>query len=558
MPKISISIAKWLPGYEAAWLRKDLVAGATVWAILIPSAMAYAGIVGVNPIVGLYTIPLALLAYAVFGSARLLVVGPDAALSVLSAAVVASVVAGDNYLSLTIALALITGAIFLLFSVLRLGWIADLIPDPVMKGFIEGLVWVTILDQVPKLLGLELGGDADTFFPKLVETVRALPGIQPETAILGLLCLVALFGLKRIAPRLPAPLIVLGIAVAAVAALSLESAGVAVVGAANGGLGNIGLPSGLGATDLLALIPGALAIVVLGFTESLGAASLSSEATGERIDVDQEMFALGMANIGSGLSGGFVVTGTLSKTAVAIDAKGKTQVGFLFTAVLGVLTIVFLLPLFAFLAQAVLASIIVVAMAGLSDLGYFRSLLRTYKVEFATAVAALIGVLTIGVLGGVIVGVMLSLLIVVRHIGRPPAAAGGRAPDGTIVDLEFHPEATEIAGMFIWRPYGALFFMNARWLSDRLQDLVGERSDVRVVVADLVAMPEFDSTGATVFGKVRRDLNERGIDVWVVGMRAGDWERVTELLEGADESPPRLFATDSEAVEAFEASREGE
>jgi len=554
MSRIRVPIAGWLPGYKAAWLRKDLVAGATVWAILIPSAMAYASIVGVSPIVGLYTIPLALVAYAVFGGVRLLVVGPDAALSVLSAAVVASVVAGDNYLELTIALALITGAIFLLFSVLRLGWIADLIPDPVMKGFIEGLVWVTILDQVPKLLGVTLSGDADTFFPKLVETVRALPDTQPETAILGVLCLAALFGFKRFAPRWPAPLIVLAVAVAAVAVMNLESAGVAVVGETSGGLGNIGLPSGLAFSDLVALVPGALAIVVLGFTESLGASSLSTERTGDRVDVDQELFALGMANIGSGLSGGYVVTGSLSKTAVAIDARGKTQVGFLFTAVLAVLTVIFLLPLFAFIAQAVLAAIIIVAMAGLSDLGYFRALYGVRNMELATAVTALAGVLIIGVLGGVIVGVALALLIVTRHIGRPPAAVAGRTEAGTIVDIAFHPDAAEIPGMVIWRPYGAIFFMNARWLSDRLQELVDERSNIRVVVADLSAMSEFDSTGAKFFSKMRHDLDARGIEVWVVGMRANDWQQVTAHLEGEDESPPRFFVTNDEAIDAFEAS----
>jgi len=261
-----------------------------------------------------------------------------------------------------------------------------------------------------------------------------------------------------------------------------------------------------------------------------------------------------MANIGSGLSGGYVVTGSLSKTAVAIDARGKTQVGFLFTAVLAVLTVIFLLPLFAFIAQAVLAAIIIVAMAGLSDLGYFRALYGVRNMELATAVTALAGVLIIGVLGGVIVGVALALLIVTRHIGRPPAAVAGRTAAGTIVDIAFHPDAAEIPGMVIWRPYGAIFFMNARWLSDRLQELVDERSSIRVVVADLSAMSEFDSTGAKFFSKMRHDLNERGIEVWVVGMRANDWQQVTAHLEGEDESPPRFFVTNDEAIDAFEAS----
>ncbi len=547
-----LPIFGWLPEYNRSWLRTDLLAGATVWAVLIPSALAYAGIVGVDPIVGLYAVPLALVGYAVFGSSRLLVVGPDAAISVLSAATVASVVAGDQYLELTIALALIVGGVYFVFSVLRMGWIADLIPDPVLKGFIEGLVWVTILDQVPKLLGVKLeSGDAG-FFRKLVDVVEALPDTQPETVVVGLACLVVLVAIRRFTPRLPGPLIVLFAAIITVGVLGLDEDGVAVVGETSGGLARVGLPSGLSADDLLALVPGALAIVVLGFTESIGAGKRAAERTGERIDPDQELLAIGMANLGAGLSGGYVVAGALSKTAVAIDSGGKTQVGNLFAGLLGVLTLLFLLPLFEDLALAALAAIVIVAMSGLSDLRYFRSLWRIRRLEFAVAVAAFVGVLAIGVLAGVMVGVLLSLVVLMDHIGRPPTAVLGRTSKGTFVDMNLDETAEEMQGMLIWRQDAPLVFLNARRLSTELRNLTEERDDLAVVVVDCSAMSEIDTTATSAFESVARDLAARGIDLWITDIRERNWERVVAALNDAGAPHPPRFASTEAAVAKFE------
>ncbi len=545
-----LPILEWLPAYERDWLRGDLLAGATVWAVLIPSALAYAGIVGVDPVVGLYTVPLALVAYAVFGGSRLLVVGPDAAISVLAAATVASVVAGDEYLELTVALALISGVIYLVFAALRMGWIADLIPDPVIKGFIEGLVWVTIIDQVPKLLGVSIDGDG--FFEKLIDVIDALPDSHAETAVLGVACLVALVALRRFGRRLPGPLIVLVAAIVVVGVLGLDDEGVAVVGETSGALDGIGPPTGLGADDLVALVPGALAIVVLGFTESLGAAKRAAERTGERIDPDQELIGLGMSNLGAGLSGGYVVTGALSKTAVAIDADGKSQVANLFAGVLGVLTILFLLPFFEDLADSALAAIVIVAMSGLSDFGYFRSLWRIRRLELVVGLAAFAGVLSIGVLAGVVIGVLLSLIILVDHIGRPPTAVLGRTPDGSFVDMGLDETAERITGMLIWRQDAPLVFLNARRLSTELHNLTDGRDDLRVVVIDCSAMAEIDTTATSAFEAVHRDLATRGIELWVSGIRDRNWHRVVVALEEAGAPHPPRFASNAAAVAEYE------
>ncbi|MGI9642037.1 MAG: SulP family inorganic anion transporter, partial [Acidimicrobiia bacterium] len=204
--KSTIAMLEWLPRYERDWLRTDLLAGATVWAVLIPSALAYAGIVGVDPIVGLYTVPLALLGYAIFGGSRLLVVGPDAAISVLAASTIAGVTTGDDYLALSIALSLLVAAMYLGLRVLRMGWVADLVPDPVLKGFIQGLVWVTILDQVPKVLGTPTDGFHSGFFRRFVDVVGSLGDLQTETAVLGVVGLGGLFALRRVFPGVPGPL----------------------------------------------------------------------------------------------------------------------------------------------------------------------------------------------------------------------------------------------------------------------------------------------------------------------------------------------------------------
>lgn len=544
-------IAEWLPQYQRAWLRGDLIAGATVWAVLIPSALAYAGIVGVDPIVGLYTVPLALLAYALFGGSRLLVVGPDAAVSVLSAATVASVVAGDDYFGLTVALALMVGVIYVLFFLLRMGWIADLIPDPVLKGLIEGVVWVTILKQVPTLLGLELQEPGGRFFTTLAQVVRALPQFHPMTVVVGVSSVVALLLVRRLAPRMPGPLVVLAGSIIVVGSFGLDDAGVAVLGRTSGS-SRLGLPTGLDTGQIAGMIPGALAIVVLGFTASIGAMKRAAEQTGERTDPDRELLAIGLSNLGAGVSGGYAVCGTLSKTAVAIESGGKTQVGNLVAGVLGVLTILFLLPLFADLASSTLAAIVVVVMLGLSDLGYFRRLWRVRRLELAVGAVAFAAVLVFGVLPGVMIGVVLALFVIGEHIHRPRTAVVGRLPSGAFVDIQDHEDAEEIPGMLIWRQYAPLVFLNARNLSNKLRALALGRDNIRVVVLDATASAGVDSTATTAFIAARNDLLAAGVALWLVNVQEDTWQRIVATLDAAGAPIPLRFDSLDEAVARFE------
>jgi high affinity sulfate transporter 1 len=545
-------ILEWLPTYQRSWLPNDLISGATVWAVLVPTGLAYSVLVGLDPVVGLYTIPLALVAYAVFGGSRLLVVGPDAAVAVLAGATVAAVVVGDNHLEIAIALSFMVAAVYVLFSLLKLGWIADLIPDPVLKGVLEGIVWLTILKQMSKLLGLKLYGDAEWFLPKVVELFQAVPQTHTLTAVIGFSSIVLMIGLHKFAPRSPGPLIVLVTSIFVVGFLGLGDQGVAVLGDTGGDSFKLALPTGLDMGQIFDLLPGALAIVLLGYTAGTAALKRVAEKTGERTDPDQEMLAFGMANLGAGLSGGYAITGTMSKTEIALMSGAKSQIGNLFTAFISVVTILFLLPFFASLADAALAALVIVVLAEISDIRYFITLWRVDRLEFVLGVAAFIGVLVYGVLSGVMIGVMLSLLVLADHIRRPTTAVVGRKPSGAYVDVDDHDDAQEIAGMLIWRQYAPLVFLNARNLSLRLRALVKERKDIRVVVLDATAASGIDTSAISAFTTAQDDLATAGVALWVVNVREVAWHRIVAKLEIAGKPiPPRLDSL-ADAVARFE------
>ena len=548
-----LPIVTWLPEYQRSWFRRDLIAGATIWAVLIPLALAYAAIAGVYPIVGLYTLPLALLGYAVFGGSRLLSVGPDAAVAVLSGGIVASLaVGGSEHLALTIALALIVGVIYVLFFFLKMGWIADLVPDPVLKGFVEGIVWLTLLKQLGVLLGLELEGSPQGFFGSLIELMKALPETQVVTMFIGLISVLALVLIRRFAPRLPGPIIVLVGSIIVVGLLGLDEAGVAVLGEISGGLPGLGLPTGVNFDQIITMISGALAIVVLGFTKTLPALKRAAEKSGEPIDPDRELLAIGVSNIGAGLGGGYAVAGSLTATTVSVDSGGKSQIANLFAGVLCVVTIMFLLPLLADLAFSTLAAIIAVALAGLSDPGYFRRLWAIKRYEFMIALAAFTGVLAFGVMPGVMIGVVLALFKLAHNIHEPTTAVVGRTPSGAFVDIDEHPEAQEIPGMLIWRQYGPLVFINARVLSNKLRSVVHTHEDIRVIVFDATTSAGIDSSAANALIAARDDLGAEGIDLWVANPRQKGWNMAVAILEAANAAIPPVFESLADAVTRFE------
>lgn len=506
-------IGRWLTQYQRGWLRADVLAGLALWAVMVPEAMAYAGIVGVPAIMGLFTLVPPLVVYALFGTSRLLVVGPDTATGVISALTVGALAArgSADFATLTSTLAVLIGVFFLVFGVLRLGWVAAFIATPVMRGFIEGLVLVTILGQVPNLLGLHAANGGA--IAKLLFVIQNLHDVPVASAITGLACLAAMLLLRRLAPRLPAALIVAAAGAIVIALLGARAAGVSVVGPLPSGLPRLTLPR----TDprlLLQLAPGALAIVLVGYAEALGAAK-AVIGPGDTLDANQELTAHGLANVLSGLFGGFLVVGSLSKTSVAVDAGARTQVANLVAAALAFLTLLFLTPLFRGVPHPALAAIVIVAMLHLSRPGYLRRLKDQAPLEFGIAIAVIVGELALGVLQGIALGVVISLLMLIYRTSHLYGAVLGKLPgEEAYRDVKLHPEARTFPGLMIFNPGGALFFASiGRFEKELTTALAQTHPPARQVLIDASPISYIDSSALDgVVGLIAK-LKDRSVSV---------------------------------------------
>jgi SulP family sulfate permease len=543
-----LPIAVWLPDYQRSWLRADVMAGLAVWAMTVPQALAYAGIAGVPPVYGLYAVPLAMVVYAVFGTSRTLSVGPESAIAIISAVTVGALAVGgaSEFLALTSLLALIVGALFLLFGLLRLGWVASFLSRPVLQGFTQGIALIVIVGQLPTLLGTSGAfgakvGDLRNL-PQIIGLEMDYTGVVTQawallttltvanlpTVTVGLLSLALLFVLKRFQPGAPSALIVVILSIAAVSVFGLEERGVSVIGEVETGMVTLALPN-VNLSDVASLLPGAFAIVLLGYAVSLSVAAVGAEATGEEIDPNQELVALGGANLGAALSSGFVVSGSLSRGVVIRRAGGRTQVVSLINAGLVFVTLVVALPLFFKLPMAALAAIVIQAMSGLLDFGYLKRLSRINRGEFAYAMAALLGVLLLGILQGVALGVILALAVLIRRVSRPGTAVLGRVP-GTdqYRDLAAHTELQTTPGLLIVRFDGPVIFANAGYFADTVRQLIVEATDpVREVLVPAQQINQIDSTGAEQLMRLQTELERKGIALHFAEVKRGVREAMT-------------------------------
>jgi SulP family sulfate permease len=552
----SFPILSWIPAYRREWLVSDVFAGLALWAVMVPEGMAYAGIVGVPPIMGLYTIVPALIAYALLGTSRQLVVGPDTATGLISALTVGAVaVQGAAYNVLTSTLAILIGFFFLLFGVMRMGWVAAFVSTPVMRGFIEGLVYVTIIGQVPHLIGIE--GVSGNFFTKVWNVLQHLSDAPFAPVLTGLLSLTAMQLLRLFAPRVPAALILMIVATASIGLLGGEAAGVHVAGHIPSGLPHLVVPS-FDIAILEALAPGALAIVLVGYAESLGAAKAAAIENGGDIDPNQELVALGPANIASGLFGGFLVVGSLSKTSVAIAADARSQFANLVAAVFCLLTLIFLTPLVRNMPEPTLAAIVIAAMLHLTKPHYLRELFVRSRWSFMNAVIVIGAELTLGVMHGIALGVVLSLLVLIYVTSHPQGAVLGQLP-GTEAyrDVRRHPEAGTFPGLLIWRVGGDLFFASVGQMAGLRSSLAEIRPPIKHVLLDMSSVNFIDVSAcdelitfikqlqsrdvtiafARVRDNVRQDMQLAKIES-VVGL-AHFYERVTDGLYAWQRQEPR-------------------
>jgi SulP family sulfate permease len=498
----------------------DLVAGLTVWAVLVPEALAYASIAGVSPVVGLYAAPGALILYAAFGSSRQLVTGPGAATAALSAAIVGDLVTqgSNNYVQLTATLAITVGLLAIASSILRLGFIATFISEPVLKGFIIGLALTVIVGQLPKLFGIEKG--AGNFFEQLWEFVKNIDQTSGLTLLVGVLSLALVLGLKIWNRTIPASLVAVLLGILAVHLFGLD--GVATVGPIKSGLPSFEIPD-VSSSDFLSLLGASLGVMVIAFAEGLGAAKTYAAKEGYEIDANRELLGLGAANIGAGLSSGMVVSGSLSKTAVGASAGGKSQFSGLMTAVLTVVTLLFLTGLFEDLPEATLAAVVIAALIELVDIPSLVNLYRAYtkglgriygfaaRPDFIAAVAAILGVLVFDTLPGLVIGIVVSVLLLlyrasIPHVAVLAQASGG---DGAFVDAKRDPEAAEVPGVAILRVESSLFFANADAVRDQIRAHAADEH-VRAVVMDAETVPTIDVTAGAMLLQLGRELRTQG------------------------------------------------
>ena len=511
-------IPTWLRRYDRQSLPADAIAGVTIWALMVPQAMAYAGIAGVPVQNGLYVMPLAVVGYAMFGSSRHLFVGPSATVATLSGSTVAVVATASTgsgeYVALTCALTLMVGVIYVAGGLARMGFVSRFFARPVLEGFIVGLGLYIAIGQLPKVVGIEKpSGDT---LAVLAKTIADVGSWEWTTVAVGVAGLVALFALARFAPTLPGVIIVVALAVLAVPALDLQDHGVAIVGDVPTGFQFVSLSS-VSTSDLVDLLPGALAIVIVGLAQSLAIAKNYAGKYHYPVDANSEMLGYGAANIGAGVLQGFTVTGGLSASATAERVGAKSPLPFLVSGLMALLTILFLAGLFADLPEAILGAIVIWAVSGMIRLERITQYWRAQSLEFWAALGALLGVILINILPGVAIGVALSFIMLIHTIDHPHIASLGRSSDGSrFVDLEDEPDATPVPGVLIHRFEAELIFANADLFQDDVLVRVRAADPTpHTVILDFEAVSQVDVTGAQTLEAVHDTLDALGIRLMV-------------------------------------------
>lgn len=504
-------------GYRRSWLKGDIIAGITVTAIAIPESLGYASIAGMPVQTGLYCALLPAVLFAILASTRQLVVGADSATAALVAAgaLVVSKTATPQYAASVAILGLLTAGFLLVMAVARLGFLADLISQPVLTGFLAGVGVSLIIGKLPGMLGIEASG---TTFQKLVDTIRGLGDLNVTAAALSVGVVVVVLGLERFMPKMPAALV--GVVVFSLVATMIDASakGVVMVGDVPAGLPKFVLPS-VTWTVVAGLIPGALAIAIVILAQSAAVARSFATKNGYPDDTNRDLVALAAANAGSAVTGGFAVNGSPPRTAASDGAGGKSQVVNLVMAALIALILLFATGLFAYLPSPVLDAVVFAIGVGLIKVATLHSVLRARPVEFGVAIVVLVVVAFVGVEQGIFLGVIISLVDRLRRQYAPTdevLAEDGRMQQRLAARV---PEVGSPTGLLVYRFGTSLFFENAARFDARVRGLVADaESPVTAVIVDLAAMDDIDYTGGEVLRRLAEDFRERGIRIYLAEM----------------------------------------
>jgi high affinity sulfate transporter 1 len=570
----SILLSRWMrqlvPDRGAAivgdWLWPDLVAGLTTAAVVIPKAMAYADLAGLPPAVGLYTILLPMAVYVLFGSSRILSVSTTTTLGILTATALKDIGAGGDAAQMVqqaALLAMLVGVLLILAGILRLGLLANFISDPVLTGFKAGIGLAIIIDQLPKLIGLDI--DKGWFGHNVAAIVTHLATANPATALLGLGLAASLLLLHRLAPRLPAPLIVVALSLILARLLDFPALGIPQIGAVPAGLPLPRLPA-IGAdwfAHLRALLPDAAGIALMSFTETIAAGRAFARAGEPRPHANRELLATGLGNLLGGLFGGMPAGGGTTQTAVNRLAGARSQVAAAVTVLAAALVLLFLAPLIGQMPEAALAAVVIVYSIGLVKPSELRAILRIRRREFFWAVIALLGVLLLGTMQGITVAVAASLLSLAYQSYNLPVYMLARKP-GTDIFRAYDPGRYPdelIPGLLMLRAEGRLYFGNSQIVVDHVTVLFLHHRP-RVIVFDLSAIIDIEYTALKTLTEIDDRLQAIGIPLWLAGLnpevlqilaRAPLGQRMDEggQLAAGHIGKGRLFHNMQEAVTTY-------
>ncbi|MEJ8850867.1 SulP family inorganic anion transporter [Variovorax rhizosphaerae] len=546
-------IPEWVRGYQRGWLRADAIAGLIAAAVVIPKAFAYATIAGLPVQVGLYTALVPMVIYALLGSSRPLSVSTTTTLAILTGAALAEVSTGEGAANLAAAcatLTLLTGVILVLGGLLRLGFVANFISEPVLVGFKAGIGIVIVLDQVPKLMGIHF--DKGSFLHNLLAIVHGIPEVSMATLAVGVITVVGLVALEYAFPRAPAPLIAVAGGIAAMKFLGLERYGVSAVGAVPTGLPAVTLPDlALAAT----LWPAALGIALMSFTESIAAGRAFARA-GEPLPLpNREFIATGIANAGGALLGGMPAGGGTTQTAVNRLAGARTQVAELVTAAASLLTALLLAPVIGLMPHATLAAVVIVYSVGLIKPVEFRDIARVRRTEFVWALVAAVGVVLLGTLQGIVAAIVVSLVALAWQMSDPPVHVLGRKRGTNVMRprSDEHPEDEFLPGLLILRPEGRIYFANAHQVGRKVQACI-DAEQPRVVVLDMGGVFDLEYTALKMLIDAEKRLRDSGIALWLSRLNPAVLEMVQRSPLGATLGPERMLQNTEVAMKRYQAA----
>ena len=513
-------LPEWLVSYRGDWLQPDIVAGLTTGAVIIPKAMAYAMMAGLPVQVGLCTALVPMVIYAVLGASRVLSVSTTTTLAILTAAQLGQVVPNGDPAALLRAsatLTLLVGAALVLACLLRLGFVANFISEPVLVGFRAGIGLVIVVDQVPKILGIHF--PRGTFVQNVLSTVHNLPRTSLATLAVGLTTIVFLLGMRRFIPKVPAPLLAAAAATAGAYFLNLRDRGVELVGHIPHGLPSLAMPD----LSLVSVLwPGALGIALMSFTETLAAGRGFAREDEPAPRADRELLATGLANVGGGLLGAMPGGGGTSQTAVNVRAGARTQLAEMVTAVMALVTMLFLAPLVAMLPQSALAAMVIVYSFGLIQPIEFHDVLRIRRTEFSWAIVAFAGVVLVGTLKGIIVAIVVSLVTLAYQVADPPVYVLRRKPGSNVFRPQSpeHPKDESFPGLLLLRPEGPIFFANAAQIAHKIEPLIRE-AQPKVIAVDASGVLDLEYTALKMFAQIAKRQSQHGVQLWLAGMNPG-------------------------------------